>query len=251
MREWTLLLGAVFLLRSIAFSQAINPEEFLAPRRVTNFTEQKLAASIKSHKHGNINDALLLQRSLARYFAGLGDSASASLCTQRAKAAELVLHPAPKPKDRTGAVAAPTAEKPGGKVPGPPETTPSGNVKGTPSAWSGKYYATVGGTLHKWDFNSDGTFMHQIIASGSGTGVRNLERGTFMVSGTGIELTIVKHVSAYTTPGVESNGRQSSQLGANAEAKAEKRKMKIRLLGNNGDAGIELDGETFKVRSWN
>lgn len=119
------------------------------------------------------------------------------------------------------------------------------------AGWSGRYYGMVDGVLHKWDFNRDGSFSHQIIASGRGTSVRNQEKGTFSLTGTMVELTIEKQVSAYATPGLETHGRQTDLLGGAAEKKREIRHMKIEFLGPNGEKGINLDGKPLKVRSWN
>jgi hypothetical protein len=251
MRIWMALFGLFLLWGNNAWSQAVDPEVFLAPRQVTNFTEQKLVASIKGHKHGNISDALFIQRKLAQYYEERGDSKSAKLCKDRADAAERMLKPKPTLRVLNESVQSQGRQA---LAPRPPEPSKSGasmELKGTHSDWSGRYYSMEGGSLNKWDFNTDGTFMHEVVASGAGTSVRNLERGIFTVVGNTLELTIAKHVSAYATPGVETRGSQTTQLGAATQSKSEKRQMKIRFFGSKGEKGIELDGKPLKVRSWN
>jgi len=87
------VLSLLLLLSGAIWAKDNDPEKFLAPPRVTNFTEQTLAWAIKSHKRGNLADAVYIQRGLARYYAELGDTHKASICEERAKASEAALKP--------------------------------------------------------------------------------------------------------------------------------------------------------------
>lgn len=127
-----------------------------------------------------------------------------------------------------------------------PETPPASRK----SSLQGLYYAMVSGALEKWDFYENGTFLHQWVASGSGTSARSSERGEFEVTGDTLLLRVTNSASAFATPGAESHGRQTAVLGGGQEKRAEVRRMKIKLLGPHGEQGVVLDGQPFKVRSW-
>lgn len=245
--------GAVILLisltlGSLVWAEDIDPEQFMQPARATNFAEQKLLARIKAHRHNDFADAAVIQRKLAQYYAERGDEPSALLCEQRARAAEQARASMARNPEKVRKASETLTQ------PVPSDASSANNSQkglvSNPSGWSGRYFGMVNKTLHKWDFNPDGTFSHQIIASGSGTSVRNQEKGRFAITGTMLELTIEKHVTAYATPGLEARGRQTAFLGGGKENTSETRRMKIEILGANGEKGIVLDGMALKVRSW-
>jgi hypothetical protein len=101
-------------------------------------------------------------------------------------------------------------------------------------------------SLEKWDFNKDGSFLHQGVTAGAGTSVRGSERGTYHIQGNVIVLHINKKNTAFATPG--SGG--STQLGAASNANTLTRKMTIKLVGHDGENGMVLDGRAFSVRHW-
>lgn len=113
-----------------------------------------------------------------------------------------------------------------------------------PSDFAGRYFGYQGRTLHTWDFNPDGTFLHTTIVSGAGTNVRNSERGTFRVAGSYLEITVMKSASAFTTPSV---GGRGTQTGGGADTHSDVRRVPFRDLGKDG---IVIDGVTMKVKTW-
>ncbi|GEM_PF-5105411 len=113
------------------------------------------------------------------------------------------------------------------------------------SSFNGRYFGSQGKILHTWDFNSDGSFLHTTIASGSGTHVRNSEKGRFHLTDGYIELSVTSAAGGYTTPGT---GGRDTLVGGDHETKKEIRRLKIEILGAN--EGIVLDGIKMKVKSW-
>ncbi len=109
--------------------------------------------------------------------------------------------------------------------------------------FTGRYYGYVGQALHTWDFYSDGTFLHTRIVSGSGTRMRNSERGDFRLDDGYVELQSRKAATGGTTPGL--GGRQTLALGG-SEAQGDMRRLKIQFLKD----GIMLDGQHLKVKHW-
>ena len=105
------------------------------------------------------------------------------------------------------------------------------------------YYAMVNGALEKWDFYHDGTFLHEGVAAGAGTGVRTSERGIYRIQGGALTLHIGKTATAFATPGIN-----SSLLGGGSASNSKTVKMKIQLLGADGSDGVVLDGTTFHIR---
>lgn len=128
--------------------------------------------------------------------------------------------------------------------------TPSPAVQPQGERFQGIYFHMEGKTLHKWDFLEDGTFLHQVVAGSGGTGVRNSERGTYAISGGEITLTVTRAATAFSTPGVEEHGRQTSILGGGAAEGGETRKVKFGFVGPKGSAGIILDGIKMAPRKW-
>lgn len=148
-----------------------------------------------------------------------------------------------------------TPEVPGVAEPEPiaPGKIPNNPVvpqKQVGERFQGIYFHMDGRTLHKWDFLEDGTFLHQIVAGGGGTGVRNSERGEYVISGEEISLKVTRNATAFSTPGLEDRGRQTTLLGGGADDGGETRKVKFGFVGPKGAEGIILDGVTMKPRKW-
>jgi hypothetical protein len=152
------------------------------PRRATNFAEQQILEMIGSHKRGDMADATRIQLKLGRYYADKGDESRSTAAFQRAAAAEQTDRALPTTADST---APPPSRRLSSPVP-----APSG------SGFAGGYFGYYGRTLHTWDFSPDGSFPHTWIASGSGTTVRNSQRGRFQVVSDRLELVIGSTASA-------------------------------------------------------
>ena len=105
------------------------------------------------------------------------------------------------------------------------------------------YYAMVNGALEKWDFHRDGTFLHEGVAAGAGTSVRNSARGTYRIQGNVLILRIGNTATAFATP-----GSSSSMIGGGASSAGKDVRMKIELLGADGSDGVVLNGTTFHIR---
>lgn len=105
------------------------------------------------------------------------------------------------------------------------------------------YYAMLNGRVEKWDFNSDGTFLHEGIAGGAGAYSRGSERGTYSIDGDKLVLKIGNTATAFAG-GPHSN----AMLGSSASTAPQTRDMRIQLLGPDGDNGVVLDGVTFHIR---
>lgn len=113
------------------------------------------------------------------------------------------------------------------------------------SGFSGRYFGYEGQTLHTWDFNPDGSFLHTRVVSGSGTNVRNSERGTFQLVGNYVEMRVSKTASAFTTPSV---GGRGTLIGGGSDEKAEVQRVPIEFLP--GGKGIVLGGIKLGVKTW-
>lgn len=120
---------------------------------------------------------------------------------------------------------------------------PAGLANGPPSAsWSGHYYRmAVYGQLEKWDFYSNGAFLHEGIVGGAAN-VRGEERGTYVLGDGWIELHIQRTVTAFTTAG------EHSALGAGSGSSTRTVRYPFRMLGNQGSDGILLNNEKYSVR---
>lgn len=223
-------------------------EIFLLPKQAHNFTEQQLTALVKYHKRGDLSGAATIQRKLAKYYEGNGKTHDAEICKQRADAAEAILN-AKKQEQTKQFQAIHNANKNNSL---PKQAMPTSNAEQSPQAsgFSGNYYAMQNNVLHTWDFYPNGTFLHRTVVSGSGTGVGKSERGTFTISEGLIELRITKSTMAFVTPGLETHGRQTTQLGSGQENKDEVRRLKFQLLGSNGKQGIMLDGIEMNIKKW-
>jgi hypothetical protein len=128
----------------------------------------------------------------------------------------------------------------------PPSINNAGGIQGGTFGTDRRYYAMENGSLEKWDFNKDGSFLHEGVSAGVGTSVRGSERGTYSITGSAIVLHINKKTTAYATPG----GNGSTQLGASTDKNTLTRKMSIKMLGKDGENGVVLNGKTFNVRHW-
>jgi hypothetical protein len=217
------LLLSLFGAYALFALQAPRPERFDTsgmPRRPTNFVEQQISEMIASHKWGDLQDAARIQRKLGRYYADRGDE-------QRATTAFLAAAAAERPgTDQT------VPEKGAAHVP----ATPAPELKGG-------YYGYAGKTLHIWEFNSDGTFLHTWIGSGAGASVRNSERGSFRVRGEELELNLSSAAAGFVTPGV---GNRTTLAGGAQD----KRTDVCRLKFVRSEDGIVLDGLKLKPKGW-
>src|ERR1035437_971188 len=125
-------------------------------------------------------------------------------------------------------------------------STYGASLRDTTFSVNRRYYAMVNGSLEKWDFNKDGSFLHEGVNGGGGTSVRGSERGTYSIQGNIIVLHVNKKTTAFITPG----SRGTTQLGAASNASTQTRKMSIKLVGNDGENGVVLNGKPFNVRHW-
>jgi hypothetical protein len=105
------------------------------------------------------------------------------------------------------------------------------------------YYAMTNGRLEKWDFHSDGTFLHEGIAGGVGAFSRGSQSGTYSIEGDKLILKIGKTATA-----AGAGAGASSMLSGSAKTATETREMKIQLLGADGADGVVLNGVTFNIR---
>ncbi len=113
-------------------------------------------------------------------------------------------------------------------------------------AFTGAYYANINGAVEKWDFSADGTFTHTGIRPSSMSYGRNFERGTYSISNGVLTLHLKNQVNTF-------NDRQPRAAGQGArvaasDSSAQSRTAKIHLLGNRGDKGVVIDGQTFNIR---
>lgn len=131
----------------------------------------------------------------------------------------------------------------------PAYNAPPAAAQGQTFASDRRYYAMVNGSLEKWDFLHDGTFLHQGISAGAGTAVRGSQRGIYRIQGNVILLQINKTATAFATPGVSSEGG-NTQLGGSMNNAPQLIQMSFQMIGPDGQNGIVLNGRTYKVRHW-
>jgi hypothetical protein len=233
------LLVCGLLLSSRLFGQMNRVEDFDTsglPARPTNFTEQKLFDLIQSYRRGNLTEAAIIQRKLSEYYRDKGD-------TRRAR--EAVERGAPAGPPRSTPAGTPTPAPWSTSPPAPWSTSPPPPPPSGRADFTGHYYRMEGSTMHTWDFNPGGAFLHTIIARGVGTSVRNSEKGVFRLTGNTVELTILSSTTGFVTP---APGGRSAVIGGGHDSKPEVRRLPIQLHRSGG--GITLDGLELKVKSW-
>jgi hypothetical protein len=213
-----LLSAAVFVAVALLAPQSRLAEDFDTsgmPRRPTNFIEQQISEMIASRTWGDLEDAARIQRKLSRYYADRGDERRSTAAFLAAAAAE---QPAKKQSDQAP----------------PPPTRPS---------LTGNYFGYEGRTLHTWDFNINGTYLHTWIAAGAASSVRNSERGAFAVFGDELELRPASAAGGFVTPGT---GGRSTVVGGSEDSGSPRRRLKF----IRSESGILLDGMKLKPKSW-
>jgi hypothetical protein len=221
------LLLSILAIASLALAQPNRVENFDTsgmPRRATNFVEQQLLDLIGHHQPGDLAEARRIQQKLGRYYADKGDERRANAAFLAAASADEGERPF-APANQPPSVAAP---------PSPVEKPP----------FTGNYYGMDGGTLHTWEFYSDGRFLHTWIAAGAGTNARSSERGAFRLAGSGtLELKLSSTATAFTTPGV---GNRTTAIGGGSGSSSETRRLNIKFA----EPNLVLDGLTLKPKSW-
>jgi hypothetical protein len=226
------------------------------PAAPTTFLEQQIGELLAHHRPDDRRGAALIQRKLARRYAEMGDAERARAADQRASCGEgsnaLATSGwrAPSPADSATTPPASTVEAapPTAAIPiASSEPQPVAVAPARPGALHGRFYGTVGRTLHTWDFAPDGTFLHTTIAAGSGTSVRNRERGRFRVDGDAIVFDVESTAGGFVTPAV---GGRATQLGATSGRGGEARRVAFEQLGADASEGIVLAGARLKPRSW-
>ncbi|MGC9969451.1 MAG: hypothetical protein ABSE56_02555 [Bryobacteraceae bacterium] len=225
-----ILSAAVFVAAALLAFQSRRAEDFDTsgmPRRPTNFIEQQISEMIASRTWGDLEDAARIQRKLGRYYADRGDGRRSTAAFLAAAAAE---QPAKKQADQ----ALPPQAVPGQPPAPAPPTRPS---------LTGNYFGYEGRTLHTWDFNINGTYLHTWIAAGAGASVRNSERGAFAVFGDELELRPASAAGGFVTPGA---GGRSTVVGGGEDSGSPRRRLKFVRSEN----GILLDGMKLKPKSW-
>jgi hypothetical protein len=105
------------------------------------------------------------------------------------------------------------------------------------------YYAVENGSLDQWTFYPDGSFLHEGAIPGAG--IARSERGAYVISHGYIELHINKSSSSVSAPGTRTI---SGVHAAFQDKKSQVRRMKIQLLGRNGEDGIVLGNERLKAK---
>ncbi len=198
------------------------------PAVPADFLEQRLRSLLSGHRTGDRAGAGIIQSKLAQYYAQRGDQRRAGVSQNRAESCARGAGPTPGEASTN----APAAAVPPGRA--------------AKAALVGGFYGKDGRTLHKWDFNEDGTFTHTVIAGGAGTSVRTGERGTFEVRGKTLLLTINRTATGYSTPGA---GGRDTQLGAGVDDGREVRVLSLKLLGPRGSKGVVLDAVTLSPRT--
>lgn len=207
------------------------------PHRPTNFVEQQILEMIASHKWGDLADAERIQRKLGRYYDDKGDEERSRAALMLAAAAEEAVENGNRPVPVPAPVTVVEVPITGPDSPAMPLSAGS--------KLAGNYFGTDGRTLNTWEFHTDGTFLHTWAASGTGTSVRNSERGQFQLSSDTVVLKIASSASGFTTPGV---GGRSTLVGGAADSTSEIRKLKIQFL--KSEKAILLDGIKLKPKSW-
>jgi len=113
------------------------------------------------------------------------------------------------------------------------------------TAWRGRYYAGAGLSNEEWDFLPNGTFRHEGLDAGvAGATVRKTERGTFLIAGGTLKLSITLE-----TTGVDRHAVLGQAEMVSGQARVLKtREMRIQLIGPQGRDGIVLDNKRFDAR---
>jgi hypothetical protein len=121
-----------------------------------------------------------------------------------------------------------------------------GSPKTTPL--TGKFFGYEGKTLHTWEFNADGSFLHTVVADGSGS-EKHSENGQFILSGDSLALTIQSEAGVYSA--AESTPSAGLVMGG-GPPKGKKRKvlMTFKLAGAQPADGIVVDGVALKPKTW-
>jgi len=195
------------------------------PRRPELFVQQQIIDLISSHQAGDMSGAARIQRKLAQYYSDRNDQRRARSAALAAAQAEAI------------AAGQSSAMRPVVAIPPGVEANPSRKPL------AGNYFGFEGKTLHTWEFHDDGNFLHTWIASGSGTSVRNSERGHFQLEGATLRIEVNSTASGFTTPGV---GR-STLSGGDGQVVSEVRRLTIDAVTSQS---MVLDGITFKRKSW-
>jgi hypothetical protein len=201
------------------------------PRRPTNFAEQQIFEMLGDHKPGDLADAVRIQQKLGRYYAEKGDEARSTAAFLLAAEGEKQAAGEP-PRDSA-------------ITPRPPASDPA-PVSRTPVAgFSGNYYGYEGRTLHTWEFQPNGGFLHTWIVSGGGANIRNSERGRFELERDVLVLKVSSAATGFTAQGV---GGNSTLVGGGAQDASEIRRVKIAFVKN--EDALVLDGVKLKPKSW-
>ena len=268
MRYWSLLILYILIVcLPSAFAWDQMPELFDLsgiPDPPASFTEQQILEMISGHKPGDLADAARIQQKLAAYYRDKRDLGRSEAAEARARAAAGSLGKqeaptsCPTASSRVyGNAAAPECRTPGKYADGGSRQEAARREQNTLSrvpetlapsrkpAFSGRYYGYEGRTLHTWDFNPDGTFLHTSIAAGVGTSVRSSEKGTFRMLGQYLELALASGATGFTAPAV---GGRGAVVGGAADRMAEVRRLRIEF--QSPGQGILLDGISMKVKSW-
>lgn len=207
------------------------------PAQPTTFLEQQIWDAVKHHHAGDALDAMLIQRKLARYYQDKGDLARAQTASRLATAAEQS-NTGGTPASGQASIADSSATGGTGQLQA--ESAPRENIQTAPrGAFTGNYYAMVGGAMEKWDFSSNGGFTHTGAASGVGASVRNFERGTYEIAGGTLILHVANTENAYAT---------NRTIGSSRDTAVVTRKSKVQLLGAHGESGMVIDGQHFSPR---
>jgi hypothetical protein len=122
-----------------------------------------------------------------------------------------------------------------------------GSSKTTPL--TGKFFGYEGKTLHTWEFNADGSFLHTVVAEGSGS-EKHSENGQFILSGDSLALTVESEAGVHS--GAESTPSAGLVMGGGPGPKGKKRKvlMTFKLVGAQPADGIVIDGVALKPKTW-
>jgi hypothetical protein len=212
------------------------------PAKPSRFLEQRLAELIKEHKAGDIPHAIAIQQKLAEAYRARRDTMRADAAEQlvaAARHASAMNEPAPAPASDAPAAPATTADN----VSTAKEPAPALKPPAKKAPFAGIYWRQhPNGAVEKWDFNADGTFLHQWLS-----GTRTSERGEFSVEQGQLVLRVSNVANAYAA----STGYKQTTLGGSNEASGEIRRVKFKLKGKKGEEGIVIDGVEFAVRHWN
>jgi hypothetical protein len=114
----------------------------------------------------------------------------------------------------------------------------------TGGTFNGNYQSRDGVNLEKWDFFSNGEFIHQGSLNFGDFG--RTQRGVYRISGS----TLVLHIYSRTqssTVHVPASGAAQWAGQANCSVT---HNSTIQLLGANGSQGVVIDGRKFASRFW-